>query len=75
MSECKPCDDKRAKLAAEEISQPVTNALWITCTCGLARILPSGTYNIGDPVELIPCPRCGSPFIGTFVGDHIDTKF
>lgn len=47
--------------------------LLVTCPCGLARCLPDGLAK-GDTVRLVPCPRCGQPFIGTFVGDGVECK-
>lgn len=58
---------------ATKVPEPITNALYVTCTCGLARLLPSG-LEIGQDVTLPSCPRCGSFFHGTFVGNRIDLR-
>lgn len=66
---CKPCEEKRRQKEMV-IEKPIT-ALSVFCVCGLQRLLPGGLKR-GDKVELVPCPRCSFPFIGTFVGDHVE---
>ena len=42
----------------------------ITCPCGLTRALPAD-IQVGDPIKLVACLRCGSTLIGIFNGDGV----
>lgn len=48
-----------------------SNALCITCYCGIARILPSADIEEGDTVYLPPCPNCGASIRGVYRNDTI----
>lgn len=46
--------------------------LYITCYCGLARLLPEDTdMSEGAVVTLAPCPKCGAGFSGIVVDGNI----
>lgn len=49
--------------------------LYITCYCGLSRLLPDGTIGSdGEKVTLAPCPRCGAGFSGVFRGGKVEVE-
>lgn len=42
-----------------------TALLYITCFCGLSRLLPEDFKGRdGEKITLAPCPRCGAGFSG-----------
>lgn len=47
------------------------SALFITCFCGLARLLPDSLV-YGETFWLPPCPACGAGFKGIYRGNDVD---
>lgn len=64
------CDCEKTK--PEVVEEVPTSRLAINCYCGLARMIPTG-LKVGDTFSLVPCPKCGSTFIGKFVGNGVQT--
>ncbi len=66
---CKPCEKKKTTQLVKDADPPIHA---ITCGCGLTRMLPVGIQP-GDLVELVPCPKCGSPLKGIFTATGVQT--
>lgn len=72
-----PCRDKMPPdvapaFASPETEQWVPNRFLINCKgCGLNRMLPKGIKE-GDSFELVPCPKCATPFKGIFQVDQVE---
>jgi hypothetical protein len=52
------------KCEKQKMSSPT---LYITCYCGLARLLPDTVKGVdGEKVDLPACPRCGAVISGFY---------
>lgn len=61
------CKDKKTEAPAVVEPTPIKpDRLSINCYCGLMRLIPTG-LKVNDTFELVPCPKCGTPFKGIFV--------
>lgn len=67
---CKKCNKDKSMTNPE----PITNRLFINCPgCGLMRLLPD-SLEVNTTFDLVPCPKCGSAFCGTFVGNGVEGR-
>jgi len=70
--------DKLKRKQTEKEAQNMTNTnptLFITCYCGIARLLPENTKGVeGEKVTLAACPRCGAGFSGIYKDGKIEVE-
>jgi hypothetical protein len=61
------CDCNKKPAVAVPAPTPVKyDRLSINCFCGISRLIPTG-LKVNDTFDLVPCPKCGTPFRGVFV--------